>query len=396
MKYIHLFLAFFLAQSIFAQSKLPVIKANSKSVSINDGGFLDKNAWTLSPGIKPDIFTADRTRKSKWVSFYTDIDSIKVKVKPGTQYDFIVLLNGKDSCYTRIQSAITAENLLKSNTVTHDTIPFTLTSFNAIHVKAVINDTDTLNLHFDVGSFDFHLTRDAIFKKTKLLSNQPDALAGKAKPNYNNLNKVVKLQMGKLVWNNPVVIPTGITAHDMDGRFGWNLFESKQVEIDYNNNLLIIHSKLPKDLKGYVKSKMAFIRSFVCVKGTFEIENKKYTGDFLLDTGSDQAILLDSGWAGRQNFPRNLKLIKLSSLSDPRGVKYDIKLVLSPLIKINNYALTNIPTYVLGGKKNPVGFEMNYLGNDLLKRFNMILDFKSDYLYLKPNKLMGLQYRESS
>src|SRR5882762_6435935 len=95
MKYILLLTPFLLAQSIDAQSKLPVIKATSKSVSINDGGYLDKNAWTLSPQIKPDIYTADRTRKTKWVTFYTDIDSIKVKVKPGSVYDFIVLLNGK-------------------------------------------------------------------------------------------------------------------------------------------------------------------------------------------------------------------------------------------------------------------------------------------------------------
>jgi hypothetical protein len=84
MKYIFLFIPFLLIQSVFAQSKLPVIKATSKSVAINDGGYLDKNAWSLNPKIKLDVFTADRTRKTKWVIFYTDIDSIKVKVKPGT------------------------------------------------------------------------------------------------------------------------------------------------------------------------------------------------------------------------------------------------------------------------------------------------------------------------
>jgi hypothetical protein len=395
MKCIYLFISFLLVQSIFAQSKVPVIKATSKRVTINDGGYLDKNAWILSPNIKPDIFTADRTRKTKWVTFYTDLDSIKVKVKPGTKYNFIIVLNGKDSCYTQIASAIAPENILKSNIATHDTIPFTLTSFNAIQVKSIINDTDTLNLHFDVGSFDFRLTKDAIFKKTKLLSNQPDALAGKTNPDYNNLNKVFKLKIGNLVWNDPEIVPTEVTAHDMDGRFGWNLFEGKKVEIDYDNNQLIIHSRLSKVLKGYVKSKMKFIHSFVCVKATFEIENKKYSGDFLLDTGSDQAIILDSTWAGRQNFPKNLKLIKSSVLRDPRGVKYETKIVLSPLLRINTFELTNIPTYVLGSK-NPTGFEINYLGNDLLKRFNIILDFKNDCLYLKPNKLISLEYRENS
>ncbi|HTD41325.1 MAG TPA: hypothetical protein VK671_11940, partial [Mucilaginibacter sp.] len=265
----------------------------------------------------------------------------------------------------------------------------------AISVKTIINNTDTLNLHFDTGSWDFRLTRDAVLKKTRLLSNQPDALAGKTKPDYNNLNKVFKLQMGSVVWDNPKVGSTGLTAHEMDGRFGWNLFEGKTVEIDYDKNLLIIRSGLPKEMKGYVRSKLEFIRSFVCAKASFEIENKKYTGDFLFDTGSDQALIVDSTWASKQNFPKNLKLIKSTVLRDPRGVKYETRTVLSPLFKINGFEFTNIPTLMLGSK-NPAGFEINDFGNDLLKRFNMILDFKNDYLYLKPNKLMGVKYLESS
>ncbi|MDB5127931.1 hypothetical protein [Mucilaginibacter sp.] len=392
MKYIFLFVPFLLIQSVFAQSKLPVIKATSKNVAINDGGHLDKNAWSLNPKIKLDVFTADRTRKTKWVTFYTDIDSIRVKVKPGTKYNFVVILNGRDSFYTQIASAIPPASLLSNTTAKQDTIPFTLTAYNAIQVTSVINNTDTLNLHFDLTSFDFHLTKDAISKKTKLLSNQPDALVGKTTPNYNNLNKVFKLQMGTLVLNNPEVIPTVITAHDMDGRFGWNLFEGKQVEIDYDHSLLIIHSKLPKALKGYVKSKLDFTHSYAYIKGTFEIADKKFTGNFLMDIGSEQALILDSTWVGRQGFSKGLKVIKTSVLHDPRGVKYETRTVLSPVFKLNGFGLTNIPTLILGSK-NPSGFEINYLGNDLFKRFNIILDFKNDYIYLKPNKLTSLKYR---
>lgn len=395
MKHLLFFILCLGAQAGYSQSKLPVIKATAKSVDINDGGFLDKHAWVLSPKIRPDVFTAERSRKTKWVTFYTDIDSIRVKLKPGNKFNFVVLLNGKDSCFTQIASAIPPENKSQNNIATHDTIPFTLTAYNAICVKTIINNTDTLNLSFDTGSWDFRLTRDAILKKTKLLSNQPDALAGKAKPNYNNLNKVFKLQMGKSVWTNPEVVPTGLTSTDMDGRFGWNLFESKTLEINYDQNLLIIHSKPVKIPKGYVRSKLEIIRSFVTAKGRFEVANKKYTGSFLFDTGSDQAVLLDSAWVSQQNFPRNLKLLSSTPIYDPRGVKYETKVVLVPALKINGFELTNIPTFMLGSK-NPVGFMINYLGDDLLKRFNMILDFKNDYLYLKPNKLANIKYRENS
>ncbi|RYF37317.1 MAG: hypothetical protein EOO38_26495, partial [Cytophagaceae bacterium] len=89
-----------------AQAQLPLIRATSSHVAIRDGGYLNKNAWTLSPKARPDVYTADRTRKAKWVTFYTDLDSIRLRVKPGTRTDFIILLNGKDSCYTRLASAL--------------------------------------------------------------------------------------------------------------------------------------------------------------------------------------------------------------------------------------------------------------------------------------------------
>ncbi|HEY9197111.1 MAG TPA: hypothetical protein VIM77_12630, partial [Mucilaginibacter sp.] len=60
MKYIFLLVCLLPARLVMGQSKLTVIKATSKNVAINDGGFLDKNAWSLSPKARPDIYTADR------------------------------------------------------------------------------------------------------------------------------------------------------------------------------------------------------------------------------------------------------------------------------------------------------------------------------------------------
>jgi hypothetical protein len=395
MKYLTLLLSFLFVQSLSAQEKLPVIKATSKSVTIRDGGEMYKGSWSLDTTLRPDVYTAYRSRKTKWVIFYTDVDSIRVKVTPGSSFNFVVLWNGKDSCFTQIKSAISPEPILKNAVVIHDTIPFTLTSYNAIAVKAVVNGTDSVTLHFDTGSWDFRLTKDAILKKTSLLSNQSDALAGKAEPNFNKLNKVSKIQMGKLTWNDPEIEATGFTAHEMDGRFGWNLFEGKQVEVDYDKGLIIIHSGLPKRLTGYVKAPIEFIRSFMCIKGDFEISGKKHSGNFLMDTGADQAIILDSTWTAKEHFSDGLKLIKTITLTNPRGVKFNIRVVLAPAFKLNGFNLTNIPVAILGSSSNPAGFQINNLGNDLLKRFNMIIDLKNDCIYLKPNKLTAVEYRNS-
>jgi transglutaminase-like putative cysteine protease len=83
----------------FGQTK--VIRANSKSVDIRDGDEFSKNAWTISPEIKPDIYTT--SSKGKKVTFYTDLDSLTVEITPTTKFDFIISLNDNTKALTQIQ-----------------------------------------------------------------------------------------------------------------------------------------------------------------------------------------------------------------------------------------------------------------------------------------------------
>lgn len=87
-----------LIHSLFAQNEMPIIKATSTLVDIKDDDHLRKNAWSIVPEADPDVYTTS----AQEVTFYTDIDSISFKLKPNDQYDFVILLNEKDSARTRI------------------------------------------------------------------------------------------------------------------------------------------------------------------------------------------------------------------------------------------------------------------------------------------------------
>ncbi len=86
------------------QKVLPVIKANSAKADIKDGEIYQKAEWNLSPATRPDIYYSLEPAKQNQITFYTDIDSISFNTLPGKTYDFIILLGGKDSCYTRIST----------------------------------------------------------------------------------------------------------------------------------------------------------------------------------------------------------------------------------------------------------------------------------------------------
>jgi len=87
--------------SIFSQTTLPIIKANSDAVSVQDGKDFKSNYWTITPRLRPDIYKT--SFKHSKVTFYTDVDSITFKIKPGKVYNFIILMNGKDSAFTQIK-----------------------------------------------------------------------------------------------------------------------------------------------------------------------------------------------------------------------------------------------------------------------------------------------------
>jgi hypothetical protein len=86
-------------QSLSAQQILPLIRATSNKADIKDGKVLKKGYWTIVPEAKPDIYTTT----SKRVTFYTDKDSISFRIRPDKEYNFIILLNDKDSALTQIK-----------------------------------------------------------------------------------------------------------------------------------------------------------------------------------------------------------------------------------------------------------------------------------------------------
>ncbi|MBS1794193.1 MAG: DUF4932 domain-containing protein [Acidobacteria bacterium] len=105
MKTIKLFILLLLsalAAGAQEEAKLPVVKAGSDIVSIQDGDNLKKNAWRLAPEAKPDVYEAELVngRKQK-VTFITDVDSISFDVEEGKKYDFIIQ-KGDTLCYTEI------------------------------------------------------------------------------------------------------------------------------------------------------------------------------------------------------------------------------------------------------------------------------------------------------
>lgn len=371
-------------QYLFAQQSLPIIHAHSQTVRIKDGGFLRRNNWNLSPTTKPDIYYADRANKEKWVTFYTDIDSFRVKVVPNEKYDFVILLNGKDSCYTQIQSQQAPKLTFEQEK--HDTIPFFLSENHNICFKACVNEKDTLMLMFDTGATAFPITQSYLSTKANSLVSEKTVLK-----QYQAL-PVNTLKISNRIWHTPRALMTINSGHGTDGLIGWDLFDGEILEIDYDKKIMIAHSSLPESAEMYSKHEITFVRSLLCIEANLPTKKGNLNRLFLVDSGFDGAMMLDSSL---QSVSKDWQYLSSSTYSNASGQLFENKIYLAPSLNIANTQMSNIPAKQINGE-NHIPSPINILGNDLLMRFNTILDFQQDCIYLKPNSLWNLPYKEAS
>jgi hypothetical protein len=126
-------------------------------------------------------------------------------------------------------------------------------------------------------------------------------------------------------------------------------------------------------------------------KGKINIKNKSYNGQFSLDTGYQKALLLDSVLMHEQSFPKDLKLLKVNKLRNGAGDTFITKVLELVIVK---EALYKLPVQLLN-TANPVGFKIHILGNEVLKRFNTILDFKNMTIYFQKNNLFNMPYSDA-
>jgi hypothetical protein len=61
-------------------------------------------------------------------------------------------------------------------------------------------------------------------------------------------------------------------------------------------------------------------------------------------------------------------------------------------LSLGKTKLKDIPAQLLSQSRLVTGSRMNILGNEIIKRFNLFLDFQNNIVYLKPNQLIDAAY----
>lgn len=377
-----------------AQQQLPVIKANSKNVSVLDGEHYRKGYWYIMPEVKPDFYLVENPKKPHKVSFFTDLDTISFDVNYNESYDFIILLNGKDSCLTRITTispkAINYRKKCNGYLISNDTIPFKLGLDNKTYIKAAINNTKSYEFLFDLGTTSCIL-KESMSNDCKVNWNgsaEMGSVSGTQKVKSSNYNEI---GIGNLVWDSVSIFSTKHTGWGYKGIIGNSILQDKIIELNYDSKNIIVHTVLPEISNDYFKVEMQIRDGVPYIPITIDNGKTKAKNWFMFDNGYDNCLLVDNEFAKYNNLYGSMKV--LGHKNNEMNGKTET--VLAPKLFIGEFALNNVPIDLQNPKdKNP--YDRAIMGNDVLKRFNVIIDYQTNVMYLKPNTLLKEKYNKGN
>jgi hypothetical protein len=277
------------------------------------------------------------------------------------------------------------------------TFPFTLFTGGVILLKAKLdNFSDSLNFILDTGSGGISL--DSMTCLRLRLTPQPSdrtilGIAGvrQVKFLYNETLHLPGLTVDSLNFHvNDYDILTSVYGEKVDGIIGYSFFTRYIVQINYDSLQISVYSKgafrYPKG--GYMVRPV--IASLPILSAQVS-DAKKVWNRFYFDTGAGLCALLSSDFVGDSNL---LDTRKTSYYTQAQGLggKATMRLTTLKELKLGPFKFRKVPTYVFDDQYNVTSYPNlgGLIGNDILRRFNVIINYDRRMIYLTPNT----HYRE--
>jgi hypothetical protein len=365
----------FSASIAAAQDQPPVIRARSKVVTIVDGHHEKKDYWYVMPERSPDVYHVELPRAPHTVTFRTDQESISFPVSYGSRHTFVIQLEDGTRALTEVRAEyrqlLPYRRTADGTTGGPDIIPFTLGDNDKIYVKGTINGSAPLDLQVDLGAGGALIKKSSVSKVTidfdgSITLRNSDGEHAVPSSSRNTL------EIAGLQWDDvPIAVADNMTRRE-DAIVGNGLFQDGVLEIDYDRMALVIHRTLP-DVSGWQHVDMILDGVVPFIRGSLEVDGRTQAGWFLLDTGAYTSILKHEHLSSMSKFNGEFRRL-LGPVGGAVG---------GPVVSFGGQTFADINYTVNRYDGNPA--DLGVLGNDVLKRMNMVVDNRLGGVYLRKN-----------
>jgi hypothetical protein len=272
-------------------------------------------------------------------------------------------------------------------------IPFTLLTGGVIIIRATLdNHKDSLNFVLDTGSGGISLdssTASYLGVERKLSDKTVRGIAGikNVEFTYNHTLNLEGVSVPNLDFHiNDYDILTSAYGIRIDGIIGYSFFRRFIVAIDYEKMVFEVLTpgtfKYPRG--GYLLKpqfstlpmQMASVR-----------DNEDVTAKFYFDTGAGLCMLLNENLVQDSSLLRSKRKLYPTE-AEGLGGKKSMNLTVVKEVRVGPYKFRNVPVYVFNDEFNITQYPVlgGLLGNDLMRRFNIIVNYPEQQIYIKPNK----------
>lgn len=270
--------------------------------------------------------------------------------------------------------------------------PFSQLTGGIIILQAKFGEfPDTLNFILDTGSSGISLDSTTV----EYLQLKPEAsertirgIAGIRKVSflYNQKLTFQGLRIDSLNFHiNNYEILTAVYGERIDGIIGYSVLSRYIVKLDYDSMRISFHTKgtIRYPRGGYLLKPV--INQLPAQPLTVRDENTIHSR-FIYDMGAGVCMIFSKDFVDDSNFlDKNKK--RWVKEGEGLGGKIDMELMVIREVKIGPYKFRKVPVFIFDDVNNITSYPYmgGLIGNDILRRFNVILNYEKGDFHITPN-----------
>ena len=275
-----------------------------------------------------------------------------------------------------------------------------------LYIKVRTNDSDTLRFIFDTGSTGAMIDSAAAERIGIAKENrQTVEVAGSGGAQNYTMAVGQKLQLSNLEINDMNLVMVNFAALSaatgirLDGIVGYEIMDNYVTQMDFDNNKLLFFNNINEiDTTGYTGIPFEFNKGIMIPRFPISIQlttGEMFTGRVMFDSGMGNTLLVSTPFNKFHHISEKLK-DKSNSLS--RGLNtnnVEEKAMISKM-SFNGFDFGEMPiSLTVNDEAQPKDGYLGIIGVDIIKGFNIILDYVNKRIYLKPNKSFNEKFKIS-
>jgi len=282
-------------------------------------------------------------------------------------------------------------------------IPF---EFNGKHlfIKVKTGQRDSLRFIFDTGSTGISIDSTAaknagldLSSKKAVNVNGSGGAKGYMMALHQNLQlNSVELKDVNLVLVNFSSLSASVGSR-LDGIIGYDILKKYVTQLDFEHKKILLYDRIPSaDTTGYTGIPFEFSKNILIPRFPISItlaNGESFKGKVMFDTGNAFTLIVSTPFAKYHNFNSKLGETSFAGGIGANAVTKD-QLATINAMSFNGFQFgkMGIRLTVNEAAEARDGY-LGILGIEVIKRFNVILDYANKKIYLKPNAAYNSEFK---